>query len=68
MTFQLKPFRELVAMTEEKLLSLEARINESCARKELDFNAIGDLIDEYDLTERRLRQIKALIADLFPES
>lgn len=30
---------------EEKLLSLETKINEACAKKELDFNAIGDLME-----------------------
>ncbi len=94
MAFQLKPFRELVALTkekldealvplrvksaknradgeviklEEKLLSLETKINEAAAKKDIDFNAIGDLMDEYDLTERRLKQIKDLVVALFPE-
>lgn len=94
MAFQIKPFKDLVALTkekldealiplrvraakakaegevirlEEKLLNYETRINEACAKKELDFNAIGDLMDEYDLTERRLVQIKDLVAALFPE-
>lgn len=94
MAFQIKPFKELVAMTkekldeamvplrvrgakakaegeviklEEKLINYETKINEACAKKELDFNAIGDLMDEYDLTERRLVQIKDLVTALFPE-
>ena len=40
--------------------------NESCAAKEPDFNRITDLIDEYELTERRKKQIDALVAQLFP--
>lgn len=95
MAFVLKPFKELVAMTKEKLdeamlplrvraakakaegevikleekrLTLEGKINEACAQKELDFNKIGDLMDEYDLTERRLKQINDLVAALFPEA
>ncbi len=94
MAFQIKPFKELVAMTkekldeamvplrvrgakakaegeiiklEEKLIGLETKINESCAQKDLDFNKIGDLMDDYDITERRLLQIKELVAALFPE-
>ncbi len=94
MAFQIKPFKELVAMTkekldeamvplrvrgakakaegeiiklEEKLIGLETKINESCAQKDLDFNKIGDLMDDYDITERRLLQIKDLVAALFPE-
>lgn len=95
MAFVLKPFKELVAMTkekldeamlplrvraakakaegeviklEEKLLTLEGKINEACAQKELDFSKIGDLMDEYDLTERRLKQINDLVTALFPEA
>jgi hypothetical protein len=95
MAFQIKPFKELVALTkekldealvplrvraakakaegeviklEEKLISLETKINEACAKKELDFNAIGDMMDEYDLTERRLKQINELVKNLFPEA
>ena len=94
MAFQIKPFKELVAMTkekldeamvplrvrgakakaegeiiklEEKLIGLETKINESCAQKDLDFNKIGDLMDDYDITERRLLQIKELVAALLPE-
>lgn len=52
----------------EKLLGLEARINEACAKKEIDFNAVGDLMDEYDLTERRLKQIDGLVTALFPSA
>ena len=93
MAFQIKPFKELVAMTkekldeamvplrvraarakadgeivklEEKLLGLETKMKEACAKKELDFNAIGDLMDDYDIAERRLSQIKDLVAALFP--
>ena len=51
---------------EEKMLGLETKINEACATKDIDFNKIGDLMDEYDLTERRLKQINELISALFP--
>lgn len=51
---------------EEKMLGLEAKINEACAQKELDFGKIGDLMDEYDLVERRLGQITQLVDKLFP--
>jgi hypothetical protein len=94
MAFKIKPFKDLVSLTkekldealvplrvraakakaegeviklEEKLIGLETKLNEACAKKELDFNGIGDLMDEYDLTERRLTQIKDLVSALFPE-
>lgn len=58
---------ELVKL-EEKMLGLEAKINEKCAQKDIDFAAIADLMDDYDLTERRLGQVKVLVASLFPEN
>jgi len=56
-----------VIKLEEKMISLETKIHEACAKKELDFNSIGDMMDEYDLTERRLKQINDLCLALFPE-
>ena len=56
-----------IVKLEEKLIQLETKINEACAKKELEFNTIGDMMDEYDLTERRLKQIKELVAALFGE-
>jgi hypothetical protein len=55
-----------VIKLKEKLLNLETRINEACAKKDIDFNSVGDLMDEYDLTERRLKQIEGLVTALFP--
>lgn len=56
-----------VIKLEEKMISLETKINEACAKKDLDFNSIGDMMDEYDLVERRLKQINELVAALFPK-
>lgn len=56
-----------VIKLEEAMITLETQINEHCAKKELDFNRIGDLMDEYDLKERRLKQINELVGALFPE-
>ena len=94
MAFKLKSYKELVAMTkerldealvplrvrsakakaegekvklEEQLIKLETQINERCASKDIDFNKISDLMDEYDLTERRLSQITNLVEALFPK-
>lgn len=52
----------------EKLFSLETRINEECAKKDIDFNKVGDLMDDYDMAERRLKQINDLVSALFPEA
>lgn len=53
---------------EEKLISLETKIHEGCATKDINFVSVADLMDEYDLTERRLNQINNLVAQLFPEA
>lgn len=94
MAFQVRPFKELIAMTkekldealiplrvraakakadtelikyEEKLVTLEAQINEECAKKELDFDKITTLLDDYDIAERRRGQIEDLVSKLFAE-
>lgn len=93
MGFKLKSYKELVAMTKEKLdetllplrvrgaknradaevlkieeemLKLETQINEECAKKDVDFTKACDLIDKFELAERRLKQIKELVTALFP--
>ena len=93
MAFQLKSFKDLLAMTkgkldeamiptrvrlakaraemvkvklEEKMLNLETKINELCANKEPDFEVIADKMDEYDLAERRLKQVTNIVDQLFP--
>lgn len=51
---------------EEQLISQEARIHEACADKDINFIRVSNMIDEYELTERRLKQINELVANLFP--
>lgn len=53
---------------EEQLITLEAKINELCAKKEPNFEEIADRMDEYDLAERRLKQITNIVNQMFPES
>lgn len=93
MSFKVKPFKEIIALSkekldealapirarsakakadlevaklDEKLVSLETDIHKLCAEKELDFNRISDKMDEYDLSERRRKQITQLVGELFP--
>ena len=93
MAFKVKSYREVLAMTkekldealapirarsakakaeleiakqQEKLVSLETEIHKLCAEKDLNFNSIADKIDQYELAERRLKQIEALVRELFP--
>lgn len=55
-----------VIKLEEQLLRIETAINQSCAEKELNFTSITNMMDEYELTERKLKQINTLVAQLFP--
>ena len=95
MAFNVKPFKEVLAMTkekidealapiraraakakadlesaklEEKMVSLESDIHKMCAEKELNFDRIIDKIDEFELAERRKKQIDKIITELFPEA
>jgi len=56
-----------MADIEERMLTLESKIGEQCASKEIDFDKIISAIDEYDLLERRHKQISKLIKELFPD-
>ncbi len=91
---QLKPLRDILAMSkekideamaplrarqikskadvetaklEEKLLTIEREISELCSQKEINFDRVLDKMDEYALTERRVKQFGELVAQLFPE-
>lgn len=48
------------------MLTLEQKINEACADKDINFNQVADMLDEYELLERRAAQVKKLVAQLFP--
>ncbi len=52
---------------EEKMINTEKQVHELCAAKEPDFDAIIRKIDDYELTERKLGQVRKIVADLFPE-
>ena len=53
---------------EEKMAKLEAKIFESCACKEIDFDHVIDMQNEHALLERRKKQFKTIINQLFPGS
>lgn len=55
-----------VAKLEERIAHLEKRINEECAKKELNFDTIIDMLDDLALTERKYEQFKLVIEELFP--
>lgn len=57
----------LKVSVETDLLGLEAKINNACADKDIDFGKVADLMDDYALKERRLKQITDLVEHLFPQ-
>ena len=56
-----------IAKMDEKMASQEAKINELCCEKELDFDKIISAQDEYALMERRKKQFEKIIKEMFPE-
>ena len=51
---------------DEKMVSLEAHIQEICAKKEIDFDALLKAMDDLALAERRKKQYEKILAELFP--
>lgn len=65
---QVKMQAELeVAKLDEKLVSLEAKVQELCAVKQIDFDAVIKALDEHGLAERRKKQLNKIVQELFPE-
>lgn len=55
-----------LADNEAKLLDYQSKITEACAKDEIDFDKVIDLIDEHELLIRRNTQLQDLVNDLFP--
>lgn len=65
---QVKTQAELeMAKIDEQLISTEAKIQELCAQKSIDFSALLRLMDEVALAERRKKQYGQILRDLFPD-
>lgn len=55
-----------ISKLEEKLMTMERGICEACTKSDIDFTRVAELMDDYDLTERRTKQLKQVIEQLFP--
>lgn len=55
-----------ISKLEEKLITTERKIVESVAKKDIDFAAVLKDMDEYDLTNRQITQMRQLVDGLFP--
>lgn len=56
-----------IAKLEEKIATLEAKINEVCIEKDIDFNFLIERLDDLALLERKKKQFIKIIDELFPE-
>lgn len=56
-----------MAKLDEKIATLESEINQECAKKDLNFDAIIRKLDDLALAERRKAQFEKITNELFPE-
>jgi hypothetical protein len=55
-----------MAKLDDELIRLEAEIQESCAKEEINFPALLDKLDKVALLERRKKQYTKVLGELFP--
>lgn len=92
---KLRPFKEIIAMSKEKLnealapirarkvktqaemkkseidekiVIIEAEIQEMCSEKDINFDNLFDKLDKIALLERRKKQYDKVLGELFPKS
>jgi hypothetical protein len=57
-----------IAKLEEAIATQDAKINEICAsKKDIDFGRLIAAQDEQALTERKIKQFRKIIGELFPD-
>ena len=54
------------AEIDEKLVTLEAEIQEMCAQKDVNFDSLIKKLDEVAILERRKKQYGKIVDELFP--
>lgn len=55
-----------IAQLEEKIATQQAAIEEMCTKENIDFESLIQKQDELALNERKVRQFKEIIEQLFP--
>lgn len=66
---QVKSQAELKTLEiEEKKITLETKVQEMCTDKTIDFDGLLNRLDEIALLERRQKQYKKVVKELFPDS
>ena len=56
-----------IAKLDEKIASQEAKIQEVCSEREINFDKLIDSLDSLALMERRKKQFGKIIEEMFPE-
>ena len=55
-----------IAQLEEKIATQQAKIEEMCTADSIDFDKLINFQDELALNERKVKQFKEIISQLFP--
>lgn len=55
-----------MAKLDDELIRLEADIQESCSKEEINFPMLLDKLDKSALLERRKKQYEKVLGELFP--
>lgn len=61
-----KKAEALAAALEETIVVTETKLEEACTAEEIDFEQIIYLLDDLELTKRKLKQFKKIITEMFP--
>ena len=56
-----------MAKIDESLVTLETEIQEMCAQKDINFNALIKKLDDVAILERRKKQYAKIVSELFPD-
>jgi DNA-binding sugar fermentation-stimulating protein len=56
-----------MAKLDERIVCLESEVQEECAKEDINFDTLMKKLDEAALIERRQKQYKKVLAELFPE-
>ena len=56
-----------MAKIDEKIITLEAKVQEMCVEKTIDFDSLLRKLDEIAILERRQKQYLKVLSELFPE-
>lgn len=57
----------LVAEIDEKIASVQQRIQEQAGNKDINFETLADLVDQVELLELRRKRFTDIVSQLFPE-